>query len=652
MGSRANPIGFSSAGSGEFTRATVSVEEAETSDGEPGVTLNLIDVPIGEAAKTVLGEVLDLNFVVDERVQGTITVQTTKPVSKAALVDLFETVLRSRGAGILEEGGFHRILPLDDGRIGMTESGGASAPRLRPGLGVQIVPLSYVSAEEMRGILEPIAPKGGVLRVDVKRNLIVLTGTKAELDSMRETVGLFDVDWMEGMSFALHPLKSSDPVALAAELDTIFDTANGPLKQVVRFVPNRRLNAVLVISARPQYLAEAASWIARLDQVANAREDKLVVYQIHNRSAAELAPILGSVLGGNGPGPPPAGAVAPSLEPVTVEAEGDDVIAEPALEDLVAAPAVDPAGQSAPRVTADVANNALVVYATDEQHKRIEEVIARLDRMPTQVMLEATIAEVSLSDDLRFGIRWFLESGNFAGTLTDAAAGGVGSVFPGFSFLFSGGNMQAVLSALSSVTDVRVVSSPTLIVLDNRKATLQVGDQVPIVTQTARSTTAGDAAIVNSVELRDTGVILVVQPHVNESGRVVLDIQQEVSTVAQTTTSGIDSPTIRQRKISTTVVVADGESLALGGLIQDRNTQRRAKVPIIGDVPILGNAFRRKEDSIERTELVILIRPRIIHDVEEARMITEDYRRALVLPAPSQRAPAQTIRQDARRALR
>jgi general secretion pathway protein D len=189
-------------------------------------------------------------------------------------------------------------------------------------------------------------------------------------------------------------------------------------------------------------------------------------------------------------------------------------------------------------------------------------------------------------------------------------------------------------------------------VLDNHEAMLQVGDQVPIVTQTAQSVTDPDAPVVNSVELKDTGVILAVLPHVNESGRVVLDVQQEVSSVIPTTTSGIDSPTIRQRKLATTVVVGDGETLTLGGLIQDHNSQSRTKVPVLGDIPVIGAAFRHKEDSVERTELIVFIRPRIVHDVAQARRITDEYRSQLTLQAPEARKPGETMQRDAARAVR
>lgn len=321
--------------------------------------------------------------------------------------------------------------------------------------------------------------------------------------------------------------------------------------------------------------------------------------------------------------------------------------------DLVAAPAPPGGPASAPRrragapsIVADPAENSLVIYASAADHERLSAMMAQLDRLPTQVLLEATIAEVSLGDELNFGLRWFFESGNVTGTLTDVASGGISSVFPGFSYLFSTGSMRVVLNALSSVTDVKIVSSPTLMVLDNKEATLQVGDQVPIITQQSRSTIDPDAPVVNSVEMKDTGVILSVRPHVNESGRVVLDINQEVSSVVATTTSGIDSPTIRQRKLTTTVVVADGESLALGGLIQDRDGLKRTKLPLLGDIPGVGNMFRRKETSIQRTELIIFIQPRIVHDVGEARRITDDYRDQLTLQDPDNRSRRETLRRD------
>jgi general secretion pathway protein D len=282
----------------------------------------------------------------------------------------------------------------------------------------------------------------------------------------------------------------------------------------------------------------------------------------------------------------------------------------------------------------DDANNSLLIVATAAQFERIRATLEEVDSVPNQVLLEAVIAEVSLDDDLRFGVRWFFGDGGNHGTFSDALSGAVASTFPGFSYFLKANDIAFTLNALSSVTNVRVLSSPSLVVLDNRKAILQVGDQVPIVTQQSTGVDTPGAPIVNAVELKDTGVILTVIPRVNDSGRVVLDIEQEVSSVVRTTTSGIDSPTIRQRKVKTAVAVTDGEALALGGLIQERETKGKTKVPVLGDVPLLGNAFRTKTDAVARTELIIFIRPRVIRDAAEARRVTEEFRKQLSIEAP------------------
>jgi general secretion pathway protein D len=250
--------------------------------------------------------------------------------------------------------------------------------------------------------------------------------------------------------------------------------------------------------------------------------------------------------------------------------------------------------------------------------------VSQLDRLPNQVFLEVTIAEVTLSDDLAFGLTWFFQSGEFSQGFTDVANGAVASQFPGFSLLFSGKDARAALSAVAGETDVKILSAPSLMVLDNRTATLQVGDQVPIVTQSAVSTTNPDAPIVNSVSLRDTGIILNVTPRVNAGGLVLLDIDQEVSNVVSTQSSGIDSPTIQQRRITTSVAVKNGSSIALAGLMRERLSDTETKVPFFGDLPLLGSAFRTKANATQRTELLVLISPRVVTSHEETELVTED----------------------------
>jgi general secretion pathway protein D len=279
----------------------------------------------------------------------------------------------------------------------------------------------------------------------------------------------------------------------------------------------------------------------------------------------------------------------------------------------------------------------LLITATRDEYKRIMGILDRIDTAADQVLIEATIAEVTLRDQLRMGVKWFFEAGKSQATLTDSLIGAIAPSFPGFSYFFNSANVRVVLDALSDVTDVNIVSSPTLTVLDGKRAMLQVGDEVPIITQQAVTVVTPGAPVVNSVQYRNTGVILGIVPRINEKDRVVLEIEQEVSEVGATTSSSINSPTITQRRIKTTVAVKDGESLALGGLMQDRSSLERGQLPIVGDVPVLGNFFKSKDDTIRRTELLIIITPRVVRDVNQVRRITDEFRDRLNLSLRPQR---------------
>lgn len=633
------------------------------SAGERNIRLNLVDAPIASAAKSVLGDILEVNYSIDPDVQGTVTLQTAKPMNKDELVGLFESALANIGAAIVGDGESFRIIPqtkVANTALPLQTGDGTSDI---PGQGQYVVAIKYVSAEDVREVIDPLIPEGMLVTVSTSRNALLLAGTARQVAAIKETISVFDVDWMKGMSFALVPLKSSRPESIVDDLNQIFETRKGPLRGVVRFVPNKRLRSVLVISSRAKYIGEAQRWIRKLDVLAETNEEQLFVYHVQNRTATELAKVLQSVLRserGLRVSTATRGITAPKAEPQVVETQSADGDGTSGPETPAtglgssdeaggqtgglgndafsqAEQAIAPSEGDRPesiRVVADDANNSLLIFATSAEYKRILDVLQQVDEQPNQVLLEAVIAEVSLDDEMKFGVRWLIGGENNKGTFSDLASGAVASSFPGFSYFLKANDIGFTLNALASVTDVRVLSSPSLVVVDNKKATLQVGDQVPIVTQQARSVDAGSTPIVNAVELKDTGVILNVTPRVNDSGRVILDVEQEVSSVVKTTTSGIDSPTIQQRKIKTSVVINDGEALALGGLIQERETTGKTKVPVLGDVPLLGTAFRQKTNAIARTELIIFIRPRVIRDMDEARRITREFRHELGVQAP------------------
>ncbi|HEY7298467.1 MAG TPA: type II secretion system secretin GspD [Xanthobacteraceae bacterium] len=639
------------------------------------MTLNLVNVPAPQAEKTILNDILGIKYTIDPTIEGKITIQTPNPVTKSTAIDLFQSALRSNNAAIVNANGTYRIVPIDSAPVGaIPQTGDGPQTGGRLGSGVQLVQLKYVAASEIRRILEPIAPHGGIIRADDARHTITLSGTNQEIAGMMEAISIFDVDVMKGMSFALVPVRTSEPAGIADELRTVFASEqDGPLAGMVQFLPSKRLGAILVISPQRSYLARAAEWVHRLDSQAAGTEKQFFTYAVQNRRAQELVDVLQSMFASETGGSRNGGRnVAPSYREASVATGGiqrppssfgssnggsnftSSMQQSSSMQGggigqggvgSVPARAPQPAGAAASiqvgrdeatgepriRVAADEAKNALLIEASPADYKRLMRVIGTLDVMPNQVLLEATIAEVTLNDELKFGLRWTLQNKNASYSFSDDVAGAVSSVFPGFSYALKAANIAATLNALNQITDVNVISSPSLTVMDNHTAFLQVGDQVPITTQSAAVLGIGTTPIINSVSYRDTGVLLSMTPRVNQSGRVLLDIEQEVSTVAPTTSSGIDSPTFRQRRVQTSVAVNNGEALVLGGLIQDNKTLSRNQLPILGDIPYLGNVFKSKDDQVGKTELIIMITPHVIRSTSEARRVTDEFRRELAL---------------------
>jgi general secretion pathway protein D len=687
-------------GTGRFIGDPQSPRQTAPDANEDGVTLNLVNVPAPQAAKTILGDILAVKYTIDPAIEGKITIQTPRPVTKAAVVDLFQTALRSNGAAIVDANGLFKIVPADRAAVGatiqlagVTPSGplaGALPAGEKLGSDVRIVQLKYIAAAEMRRILEPIAPSGSIVRADTARNILTLSGNSNDIAGMLEAIAIFDVDVMRGMSFALVPVRTSQADTIADELRNVFASdREGPMAGMVQFLPNKRLGAILIISPQPRYLTRAESWVRRLDAQAEGSEKQFFTYAVQNRRAAELVDVLQSMFATetNGARTPAARNVAPQYRETSVQSAGGQPLqstngitqvgglgsgglgsgglstggpgsgafSSGRTGQFGSSPARPPqapnqggqqgssvqlgrdeaTGEARVKIAADEAKNAILIEATPADYRRIMRVIGSLDAVASQVMIEATIAEISLTDDLKFGVRWFLngKSGqNY--TFTDDPGGAVASVFPGFSYALAAANVNATLNALNQITKVNIISSPSLTVMDNRTAQLQIGDQVPITTQSAVSVLTTGAPIVNSVSYKDTGVILSMTPRINQSGRVLLDIEQEVSSVASTTSSSIDSPTIRQRRIRTSVVVNDGEALALGGMIQDSRTVTRTQIPIVGDIPAIGNLFSRKDNQVGKTELLVIITPHVIRNFNEARQVTDEFRRELQINSP------------------
>jgi general secretion pathway protein D len=661
-------------GSGRFLNPPLERPRASvTTEPGGGIMLNVVDADVREVVRMVLESALHANYVIDPSVGGRITVQTTRALPPQDLVPVLDAVLRMNGAALVQTGDLFKVVPIDQAIAAGAMADVEPLPSAgSPGFAVQVVPLRFVSATELSPVLEPFSPPGGAIRVDAARNLLLLAGSSDQLASLRDLVSIFDVDWMRGMSFGLFPLENAAASDLATELDQVFGgTEAGPLAGVVKVVPIERLNSILVVSSQPSYLEQAEVWVQRLDRTSDADEPQIYVYSVQNSRAANLAEVLSGIFGAQAATVSGTSLLAPGQEATQLQSdfelgatgeqtspEGTETGTRPRLGQptpSVAAPLAptttafgpqqeEEEGQPETRIIADDSTNSLVIRALPEDYRKIRDAIDRLDTLPLQVMIEATVAEVTLSNQLRYGVEWFFRSGDFEATFSQQpnANTPVQGVFPGFSALFSNADVRVVLSALEAVSDVNVISTPQLLVLDNQTARLQVGDQVPITVQQATPITGDVNTIVNSIELRDTGVILTITPRVNAGGLVILEIQQEVSKVvrAETVTqSELATPTISQRLVSSTVAVQHGQTVALGGLITDDSTRTRSGVPILSSIPIIGALFSTRTRNNARTELLVLLTPHVIDSPERAQAVTDELRRRLTGILPPGRIP-------------
>jgi general secretion pathway protein D len=629
-------------GSGVFVKpAKIALPPA----GPQDIVLNFEGADLREVVRVVMGDMLNENYTIDPKVNGTVTIHTSQPINRAAVTPILETVLRMNGAAMVRENGVYKISPLNSALRGSTTP---QVGALQPGYSVQVVQLQYIAAREMAKILEPLLPEGSVLRVDESRNLLMLAGAEGEMRHALETVSVFDLDWLAGMSVGLFTLKSVDVKSILPELESLFgDKSKSPFAGLLRIIPIERMNALFVVSPRPQYLDQARVWVDRLDRNSGKSGTRLHVYPVQNGNAEKIAALLGQVIGGKTATSAPAATVAPGLTGASVQSTGSlpagVSAAATSAQSVVASGTGEALGLSSGntvKVIADRDNNALLILANGAEYEKIEEAIKKLDVVPRQVLVEVTIAEVTLNGALSYGLEWFFNSNNnLSGMLFNSNANTralpsdpTGTVTPRLPFSAvwraSGGNITAVLSALASNTKVNVISSPHIMVTDNTVAKINVGSSVPI--QGQSTITGATGVITTSVSYVDTGVVLSVRPHINSGGLVTLEISQEVSDVQDgVTTTGLNSPTINKRSAQTTVAVQSGDTMVLGGLIKDDKNAGSSGLPFLSEIPVVGALFGAKTDATTRRELIITITPRVVTDNQQARDVTAEFRKKL-----------------------
>lgn len=552
------------------------------------VTFFFDDADIFEVAHTVFGEVLKVNYIIDPKVKGRVTFRTVTPIPRDEVLPIMEIILRLNGIGFVEEQGLYRIVPLTE------------------------VPKELVYAQVGK------EPENVAIELFTFKNV----NLKDSMTDIESAIGL---------------------------------TVKGG---TVRVLPIYRLNALMVIASTKEKMEYVRKWINAFDTMFAVARPKIYVYPLQNSKSTHVASLLQSIFSGGAPATtttPTARTTTSTLSTSSLSTSTPSTSSfststpsptttTPTAPRLGAAAVATGTGfLVAPdtRVFADEIANSLIILATPADYAFIEETIKKIDTLPRQVVIEGLIASVNLTDNLNFGMQWKIQNDlnikGFKPFSRDVNISGplkFQTLIPSSTFTFTAydavGDIKLLLQSLASEGKAKVLAAPHILVSDNREARIQVGSQIPLATSTTSIPLTGGteptSSLTSTVQYKDIGIILKVRPQVNDSGLVSLEISQEVSARGETVLiAGQAFESIDKTEATTSLVAQDGETIIIGGLIREDITKSRSGIPFLSKIPILGYLFGSTIDESKRTELIILLTPRVVRNQQEARDVTSDY---------------------------
>lgn len=658
------------------------------------ISLNFNRVDLVEVIH-VLAQHMRLNYTVDPEVKGTVTIHSSEPLKKEDLMPVFNQILRMNGAVAVKMGNLYRIAPIKEGK-------GLARPWMRAkedAYALQVVPMRFFSVAEMKKLLTPFVTPGGDILDYPRGNFLIIVDLSSNIRRLVEIKDLIDVNVFSGTRMEMYQPKVASAEELAAEMDKIMQAYASSSAQAegfaADFLPVPRINQLLVISHSEAAWTYVKRWLERIDTLGEGPGRRIFIYPVENGKATDLADILNQVLGSPSAGrreaprtleelhrrspsslgtlgttrpqaPQPGGQQWPSgprsmssefsspfvgaVAPAPAQPSAPPRAAPPSRAPTPlapGAPSAEPQPKEQMRIVADPATNSLIIYGTAQEFQNIKNILKDIDIVPRQVLMDVLVAEVTLTDELEFGVEYeilrrggdvrifnreFTSRGAIvSGVLPGVPEGGGLTPFPsGLSALIGTGNaVRTFLNTLMTDSRVKVLSSPSILATDNRPARIQVGTEEPIATGTVTGA-VGTVAASTTIQYRNTGRIVTIIPQVNSQGLVNLQILAEVSQRGGDVQVGSDRfPSFDTRQAETTAVVQDGETLVIGGIITDRKSRSRVGIPFLMDIPVLGWFFGTTTDEVDRTELVMLITPHVIRNRDEAKGVTEEFKEKL-----------------------
>ena len=648
--------------------ALASTGWAQTAKPGQPIVLNFVNADIEAVARTLAG-LTGRNLVVDPRVKGSINLSTEKPVSPAVAWDQFLATLRLQGFSMVVSNGLYKVVPEAEAKLqggGVTEvpnpSGTPTAAATPAGQVVtHIFKLNFENANNLVAVLRPLISPNNTINVNPGNNSLIITDYADNLQRLGRIIAALDV--ANASDIEVIVLKH----ALASELAPLVtrllepgagggapgpaNTADNSFKTTVMAEP--RANSLILRAANPARVAQVRSLIEKLDQPSSAlASGNIHVVYLKNAEATKLAVTLRAALTGQG------GSNTPGTPTAT--------LAQPNPTGGNTAPMGSSTATNQPstggQIQADPATNSLIISAPEPQYRQLRAVIDKLDQRRAQVLVESLIAEVNAEKLAQFGFQWQNVVGSSGGNLgvmgtnfDPAKIGGSNlaqlSVDPTKAAVGAGLNIAAVQSVggvymlgalanfLQTNGDANILSTPTLLTLDNEEAKIVVGQQVPFTTGSVVLNSAA-ATPFNTFERKDVGLTLRVRPQISETGTVRLSVYQEVSSIDKTTAASTGGPTTNKRSIESNVLVEDGSIVVLGGLLTDESSDNLSKVPGLGDIPFFGNLFKGQKRERSKKNLMVFLRPVVVRDGSQTDALSQSrYQQMMGLQLQSQPAP-------------
>ena len=610
------------------------IHTGENAEGE-GVMLNFDNADIYEVIQ-VIAEVLDINYIIDPQVKGVVNIRSGQKIPNDQLFIIFKKILNINGLDIRDEGDHYYIYvagkPSSLAVYGKDEIGKLKNSAK---LVTQIVPVMHISSAEAQKLIEPYLSEQAVIYNLADQNILVISDYEGQIIDALMILSRIDVSSLSSLVVRLVRIDNASLFDVKDELTEVLDALKVNKKDYtgVQILPLERVNSLLLIGYNEELMSTALKWVEELDKPITAGRNNIFIYNVRNSVASELADLVTSLIEDKGTSAkksstrsrgitsklPTRPGSARATKSITKKTRTRSL---PRIKKASATGGADLQFAGEPTLIADDSRNVILVKALPSDYKRVLKLIERLDNMPMQVLVEVMVAEVQLSDDLKYGVEWALQNSVYK--INDAKISYDSTKGLGFSLLSDSTEIFNLLQFLASNNDFSILSSPQVLVLNNEAATVNVGEQVPIVTSETSDVSNGSTSN-RTVQYKDTGVILNVTPRINYDGIILLDIDQEVSKVKSETTEGIASPVITTKKVKTKLAVRDGQSILIGGLIDKTETESESGIPVLKDIPYLGWLFKEKSVAQRKTELLIMVTPYVIENSDVLKQYIENF---------------------------